>query len=310
MKLIITGCASRLANASLSVLLNDERVKIITGLDIKPSSISHPHFHFHTADVRNNDLATHFVDADAVLHLAFIDDNGLLGRRRFDRDYIRSVNVAGTQNVARLAAEHGVKTLICVSSAIVYGFSRDNPPFVTEDQPLKTVDRFYYAEDKVAVEQWLDEFEHQQPNLRIVRLRPHCILGEHAQPLITALLKQPFHLVFKDPQPLVQCVSEMDVADALLKALFSDVAGAFNLATDQVASLYLVQQHLHRYSPPLPYALVKRLHRLAWRYTSRYGDPGWFEGMQYSLTVSNDKAKQELGWSPTLDLFDCLDATV
>jgi UDP-glucose 4-epimerase len=310
MKLLITGSASRLANASLPVLLNDERVKNIVGFDLKPSSFSHPHFQFHNTDVRDNDLAAHFVDVDAVIHLAFIDDNGLLGQRRFDRDYIRSVNVTGTQNVARLAAEHRVKTLICVSSAIVYGFSRENPPFVTEDQPLKTVERFYYAEDKVAVEQWLDEFEQQQPDLRIVRLRPHCILGEHAQPLITALLKQPFHPVFNDPQPLVQCVSEMDVAGALLRALFSNVTGAFNLATDQVASLYLVQQHLHRYSPPIPYALARRLHRLAWRYTSRYGDPGWFEGMQYSLTVANDKAKRELGWFPTLDLFDCLDATI
>ncbi|MGD8569252.1 MAG: NAD-dependent epimerase/dehydratase family protein [Gammaproteobacteria bacterium] len=310
MKLLITGCASRLANASLPVLLNDQRVKNITGLDVKPSSMSHPRFQFHTADVRDNDLAAYFVDTDAVIHLAFIDDNGLLGRQRFDRDYIRSVNVAGTQNVTRLAAEHKIKTLICVSSAIVYGFSRDNPPFVTEDQPLQSVSNFYYAEDKVAVEQWLDEFEQHRPDMRIVRLRPHCILGQHTQPLVTALLKQPFHLVFKDPQPLLQCVSETDVAGALQRALFSDATGAFNLATDQVASLFLVQQHLHRFSPPLPYAFARHLHRIAWHYTGRYGDPGWFEGMQFSLTVANDKAKRELGWFPTLDLFDCLDATI
>lgn len=108
----------------------------------------------------------------------------------------------------------------------------------------------------------------------------------------------------------MQCVSETDVAGAIQNALFSKARGAFNLATDQVTSLYLAQQHLHRYSPPVPYALATRLHRLAWRYTGRYGDPGWLDAMQYSLTIANDRARNELGWVPTLDLFDCLDVTI
>lgn len=310
MKILITGCASHLANACLPVFLNDQRLTQITGVDLKPSAFTHPDYHPHVADIRSNDLAQHFVDTDAVVHLAFIDNNGTLGKQRFDRDFIRSVNVAGTQNVFQLAAQHKVKTLIYLSSAIIYGFSPQNPHFMAEDQPLNAVKDFYYAEDKVAIEQWLDEFEQQQAALRIVRLRPHCILGQHTQPLLKTILKQPFHLTFNDPQPLTQCISEIDVANAILQALFSDAHGAFNLATDQVASFYLIQKHLHRFSPPLPFGIARRLHQLAWRYSGRYGDPCWLDGMRYSLTVANDKAKQDLKWSPTLDLFECLEATV
>ncbi len=108
----------------------------------------------------------------------------------------------------------------------------------------------------------------------------------------------------------MQCVSEGDVATAISLALFSDACGAFNLATDEVASLYLIQKHLHSFSPPLPYRLARHLHRFAWRHSGRLGDPHWFNSLQYSLTLANDKAKQELNWTPTLNLFDCLDATV
>ncbi|MGD8573215.1 MAG: NAD-dependent epimerase/dehydratase family protein, partial [Gammaproteobacteria bacterium] len=259
MNILITGSASHLANASLPVLLSDSRIDKITGIDAQPSTVNHPAFECLRADICNADLARYFQGIDAVIHLAFIDDNGKLGKRRFDREYIRNFNVSGTENVAQLAAAHSVKTLIVVSSAVVYGFARENPAFVSETQPLTDTRDFYYAEDKVAVERWLDTFEQEQPQLRIVRLRPHCILGEHAQPLIVKLLKQPFHLTFQDPQPLLQCVSEVDVATAILLSLFSDAYGAFNLATDEVASLYLAQKHLHRFSPPLPYGIARRL---------------------------------------------------
>lgn len=310
MNILITGSASHLAGACLPQMFDDPRVTKVTGLDLKPAMTKHPAFHSHVADIRDPAIEHHFRNAEAVIHLAFINQSGVLGKQRCDREYIRSVNVAGTQHVCQLAARHGVNTLVYLSSAIVYGLSGQNPQFMREDQPLHAVEGFYFAEDKVAVEQWLDQFEARQRTLRIVRLRPHFILGPHSQPLLKALLRQPFHLNFRDPQPLLQGVADVDVAGAMRQALFSDARGAFNLATDQVASFYLIQKHLHRYSPALPFSLARTLHQLAWRYSGSYGDPGWFDGMRHSLTIANDKAKQELHWSPTLDLFECLDGTL
>ena len=96
----------------------------------------------------------------------------------------------------------------------------------------------------------------------------------------------------------------------MLQALTRDVRGSFNLATDQVASFYLIQKHLRHYALPLPYSLAKIIHTFAWRYSGRYGDPAWLDCMQYPLTIDNEKAKRELNWAPTLDLFECLDATI
>jgi UDP-glucose 4-epimerase len=310
MNILITGSASHIARACIPVLLEDTRIKKITGIDLNTTNISHPNYQEHIVDIRSEEMARHYAEVDAVIHLAFIVNNGLLGKRRFDRDYIQSVNVAGSQNVFQLAADHKVKTIVHFSSAIVYGASSENAPFIDETQPLKAMSGFYYSEDKVAVEQWLDKFETQNAWQRIVRLRPHAVLGQYAQPLVKSMLKQPFYFIFPDPQPLTQCVSEMDVASAILQSLFSDAHGSFNLATDQVSSFYLIHKHLHSYSIPLPFSLAKHSIQLAWRYTGRFADPAWMDCMRFPLTIDNEKAKRELGWKPTLELFECLDATV
>ncbi|MCI0507135.1 MAG: NAD-dependent epimerase/dehydratase family protein [Gammaproteobacteria bacterium] len=310
MKVLVTGCASHLARACLPVLLDDPRIHHISGIDLKPSGVSHGKYREHLLDIRSNDIAQHLAGIDAIIHLAFVVNNGNLGKQRFDRDYIRSVNVEGSKHVFELAAKQGVRTIIHLSSAIVYGMAKDNPQFITEDRPLKPVSGFYYAEDKVAVEQWLDQFEQQHAALRVVRFRPHVILGENTQPLVKALLRQPCHFMFNDPQPLTQCVSEVDVATAIMQGLVKDVRGSFNLATDEVASLHLIQQHLRGYSLPLPFALAKQIHQWAWRFTGRFGDPAWLDCLQYSLTIDNEKAKRELDWRPKLNLFECLDAAV
>ena len=310
MNILITGCASHIAKACIPVLLDDSRIKKIVGIDLKPSSIRHSKYEEHIDNICSQHLGKYFAEMDTVIHLAFVVNNGVLGNRRFDREHIRRTNVDGSKNVFLLAAEHQVKNLIHFSSAIVYGMSADNPAFIDETHPLAATNGFYYSEDKVAVEKHLDEFEKQHNDLRLVRLRPHVVLGQHTQPLVKSVLNQPFHFLFPDPQPLTQCISEMDVATALQQALFLDVNGSFNLATDQVASFHWIHKHLHKYSLPMPFGISRQAHRLAWRYTGRFGDPAWLDCMQYPLTISNEKAKQTLNWSPTLNLFECLEATV
>ena len=310
MNILITGSASHIARTLIPVLLDDSRIHKIIGIDLNASAISHSKYQEHSVDIRSEQLEEYFNGIDAVVHLAFITNSGTLGERRFDREYIRDINVNGSKNVFQLAETNQVKTLIHFSSAIVYGMSSDNPQFLEETQPLKTVSDFYYSEDKVAVEEWLNEFEQQYPEQRIVRFRPHIVLGQHAQPLLKSMLGQPFHFMFPDPQPLTQCISEVDVATAVLQSLFCDVNGSFNLATDQVASFHWIHKHLHNYSLPMPFALAQQAHKLAWRYSGRFGDPAWFASMKYPLTISNDRAKQELNWRPTLNLFECLEATV
>ena len=64
------------------------------------------------------------------------------------RDSIRSVNVAGTENVLRAAHAAGVERLVFVSSTAVYGVPEKHP--IEEDDPLVGVG--WYGESKIDAE--------------------------------------------------------------------------------------------------------------------------------------------------------------
>jgi len=336
MNVLVTGSAACLAKVLIPRLLDHDSISQVIGVDLRQSTLQHPKYQEHILDIRSPQLAGLLTTTDTVIHLAFIVNSGTLGAQRFDLDHIYSNNVEGSCNVFELARQQKVASIIHLSSAVVYGIngavdsgtvdnrtvnngtadgnvntSTNNPSYMTESQPLQSIPGFHYSEHKVAVEQWLDAFETLPHAPRVVRLRPHAILGENAQPLLKQLLAQPFSFSFPDPQPLTQCVWEQDVATAIVNAALNDnVHGSYNLATDEVASFHFIHHHVHKYSIPMPHALLKQLHKFCWRYTGALGEPGWMASMQQGLTVDNAKAQQDLSWRPTLNLFECLDATL
>jgi len=310
MKLLLTGSASHLARSLLPRLCADTRIKQIIGVDLKPAFLSHAKYQHHQIDIRQRDqLQALMPGMDALIHLAFVVMPGDLKKNRFDRELIRDINVNGSRQVFELACEFRLSSLLHLSSAAVYGAWPDNPPQMTETQPLRAMPGFAYAEDKVAVEQILDELQQRSDAPRIVRLRPHVILGQHAQPLLLYLLRQPFYPRFDDPQPLTQCVWEEDVSDGILRALFSTHHGAFNLAADPPLPFREMIRQQHRISFGLPFPLINALHRWLWKFSGAAGDPAWNKGMQYHLAVSSQRAHSLLGWKPQKSTTEILSTT-
>lgn len=306
MKVLVTGSAGRLAQALLPRLCADPGVERVLGLDINPAPFAHPRFSAHRLDVRSPALGRLMAGCDAVIHLAFVVMRGALGARRHDRSWVRDINVNGSINVFESAARQGARHLIHLSSAAVYGAWPDHPPRIPEHHPHRPQPGFSYAEDKAAVEAWLDGFEARTPNLRLVRLRPHVILGPNAHPLLAFVLRQPFHPRLPDPQPLFQCVWEDDVARAILAALPGHARGSFNLAAEPALPFCDMLRHGRRATLPVPLPLAVAAHRLLWRLTGVAGEPGWVEGLRHSLALDCTRARRELGWRPEMSTEDCL----
>ena len=53
-----------------------------------------------------------------------------------------SFNVVGTQKILDLCVRHGVKKVVVLSSANVYGPLPDNSNFLAEETPLMAADRY------------------------------------------------------------------------------------------------------------------------------------------------------------------------
>lgn len=308
MRVLVTGSSAHLARVLLPRLLGDARISHVTGVDLCPGDFSHPRFSFVRLDVRDPALAAHLAGIDAVVHLAFVVLQGDLKARRNDRAHIRDVNLRGSQNVFTLSERAGVHTLVHLSSAAVYALPLQPAP-AAESHPRAALPGFAYAEDKVALEEWLDGFEREHAGLRLVRLRPHVILGPRAQPFLRALLRAPVCPRLPRPAPLTQCVHEDDVAQAIERALFAPVRGAFNLACEDAASFCDLQRKLHGRVLPLPLALVRGAFYAAWRYGGYGTDPAWLAGMAHTLTLDTTRARTELHWRPHHPTVDaCLKA--
>ncbi len=307
MNVLVTGSASPLARVLLPALVNDTRVKRVIGVDIRTGGFAHPKYRFRAVDTRGPELAVSLGEVDAVIHLGFAAAGRRFGSFRLTRETMRDINVHGTQNVFELAALQGVKHAILLSSAAVYKLDQFHRGSFTENHPRSTLPGFAHAEDRSSIEDWLDGFEPQHPQLRIVRLRPHVIVGPQAEPYVLDTLNTGLAPRFPDPQPLAQCVHEDDVVNAILTALFSDARGAYNLATSNAMAVRDMQQLLHGRVRLLPLTLVRNVLTARWRLSGKGLAPAWVEGLRYNFALHSGRARRELGWKPRYDTVqDCL----
>lgn len=254
----------------------------MTGIDLLAPHYSHPLFSATQGDIRSPDVAARLAGHDALIHLAFV-----VLRGRMSEAEMFDINVTGSHKVFHAARAAGVKRMIHLSSAAVYG----QGVHLNEDAPYAPLPGFLYARHKAHLEQLLAiEFP------ECVRLRPHVILGPHAQPLLRQMLRQPCYPRLPDPQPLLQCVHEEDVGRAVLLALEGDARGAFNLATEDNFSFRDAIRVRHRVSIPLPLWLVRRGVDFAWRRFGWGGEAAWLEGLTRTLLLNCRRAIVQLGW--------------
>jgi len=218
MKVFITGSSSSLAQVLLPRLCERSDIERVTGVDLRPARFHHAKFDALTLDIREPLLAQRMEGHNILINMAFVVLRGHMSEAEmFD------INVKGNHAVFHAARHAGMQRLVHLSSASVYG----SGVHLSEHAPLAPLPRFLYAQHKAHLEQLLAiEFPES------VRLRPHIILGPHAQPLLKQLLNQPCHVRLPRPHPRLQCVHEDDVAQAIMLCLERNVRGPFNLAVE------------------------------------------------------------------------------
>lgn len=295
MRVLVTGSSSHLAQALLPLLSRMPEISGITGIDRQPGLGNHPKFRSIQADLTRIELAPLLSEHDALIHLAFV-----VLRGKIPVHVMRAVNLDASQRLFDAATDAGMARIIHLSSASVYGCGTN----VDEQAPLRPIPGFLYAEHKTGLEHWLAE---RHPH--ITRLRPHIILGKHAQPLLVNLLRQPFYVKLPDPQPLLQCVHEDDVARAIVQALMHPARGAYNLAAPEPFSFREAIIRRHRFAVPIPATAAKFALQLSCKTMGIGGETGWIDGVHNSLTLDCSKAGREFGWQAQIGPWEMLTAS-
>lgn len=295
MKIVVTGSSSCLAQAVLPRLCDAPGVTSVTGVDARPPRYKHGKFRSLTLDIRDPALIEALENQDALVHLAFV-----VLRGRTSEAEMFDINVNAGHKLFHAARRSRVKRLVFVSSAAVYG----GGVHLDETAPLAPHPEFLYARHKAHLERLLEiEFPES------VRLRPHVILGPNAQPLLRRLLNQPFYPRLPDPHPLLQCVHEDDVAEAVWLALACDAHGPYNLAVEDSFSFRDAIRARHQLRIPLPLAVAKSSVELAWRLFGWGGEPAWVDGLARNLMINCRRAAVDLGWRSRHTAAEVLAAT-
>lgn len=238
MRVVVTGATGNVGTSVVASLVGDPGVDEVVGLARRAPAEPLPGAEFRCADVTDSDLASIFRGADAVAHLAWLIQPGR------DESVTSRVNLLGSQRVLRAVVEARVGALIYASSVGAYS-PGPKDRLVDESWPTGGIPTSFYSRHKAAVERQLDALQSEQPDLRVVRMRPGLIFKRAAATEIRRLFVGPLlpRAVLRSelipvspavPGLRFQAVHADDVGDPYRRAVVSDAQGPFNLAADPV----------------------------------------------------------------------------
>jgi UDP-glucose 4-epimerase len=311
MRVVVTGASGNVGTSVLEALGAEPEVREIVGIARRLPEVEMPKVEWVAADVTEDALSPIFSDADAVIHLAWAIQPSR------DEALTERINVLGSRYVFDAAAEAGVPALVYASSVGAYSPGPKQRQ-VDESWPVDGIKTSFYSRHKAAVEEQLDQLEARAPDMRVVRLRPGLIFKSEAASEIRRLFAGPFlpgFLVQKRLVPLIpqvprlrfQAVHSRDVGEAYRQAVVRDVHGAFNIAAEPEIGVEELCEFFGARSFPLPAGALRGAASLSWKLRLQPSSPGWIDLALGVPMMDTTRAREELGWEPTVSSLDALE---
>jgi 1-acyl-sn-glycerol-3-phosphate acyltransferase/nucleoside-diphosphate-sugar epimerase len=207
-------------------------------------------------------------------------------------------DLADAQAFFRECARAGVRHLVLLSSAAVYGASPQNPGLIPESRPTQRTRKETAAGRWLQLEALAAEMlggDVQRAGITI--LRPAPVLVPGGEDYFSSLLGGRFAVTLPGHDPSVQLLDPEDLSGAVCRAVETGGEGVYNVAPGGVIPLRKALRIAGVKRVPVPRTLQRLLRApLARVGVARHAEQ--LEFIRYSWTVSNTKAERELGFSP------------
>ena len=294
----ITGVAgsigSRLA-ARLAARPDDVRV---VGVDVQPLQAGLG-AELRRGDLRTDDVAAMLEGVDVVAHLVSAFDP------RRDGLESASLDIEIVRRLLAAASEAGVRGVVLMSSAMVYGAWPNNPVPLEEDALLRPNPGFSFAAHKAEVERLAAEWHAANPGVRLAVLRPVTAVAPGESSWAARILRAAVTVAAGDDDPPVQFMHLDDLAAAVELAVLGDLSGAYNVAPDGHVSAADVRQLSGTVrGPRVPPQVASWLARFRWRWRLAPTPPGVVPYTRFPWVVSNARLRAA-GWEPQHSNEEC-----
>jgi len=297
--IVITGISGNLGRLITKTLHAEHS---IIGIDQrkfknKPKDVIH-----HQIDARRRKAEDIFRSNPirALIHL------GLVHRIRPTGRNFRDWNTLGTIKLLEYCQRYGVRKVVLLSTAQVYGALPTNSNFLTEDAPL--VGQPGYPEMQALIEwdMYAQSFFWKHPDIETVILRPVHVVGPSVRNVASNYLrlKRPFTLMGFDP--MLQFVHEQDLIQAILLALEPGRRGVFNIVGPGEVPLSRALAELGRDPIGIPHPLAELALSKLWRYGLSGFPPGELPHLRYQCLVDGSRSKEMLGYRPRYSLKETI----
>lgn len=296
---LVTGIAGNLGKA-LTRQLHLESTVI--GVDRRPFPDKPKDVEHHQLDLRKARVDDLFRRRrpEALIHLGISHDP------RMPFSEAHSFNVVGTQKILELCVHHGVKKVVVLSSANVYGPLPNNSNFLTEETPLMAADRYSGVRDLIELDMYAQSFLWRHPEVETVILRPCNIVGPTVRNAPSNFLRLARPATVMGFDPMIQLIHEDDVASAMLLALRPGSRGVYNLVGPGEAPLSAILRELGREPLPVPDFLLRPTLRRLFKSGLVSFPPEELDHLQYLCVVDGSRAARELGWAPRHSLRETI----
>jgi UDP-glucose 4-epimerase len=303
MKVVVTGIAGNLGRVVAKLLHREAEV---IGIDRRPFIGRPKDVEHHQVDVRKRKTDEIFRRhrPDAVLHMGIMHDP------RMSAEDHHSFNVLGTMKVLDCAARYGVKKVVMLSSASVYGPSPDNSNFLPEDAPLMAASRFPSVRDLIEVDMLAHGFFWRQPQTETVVLRPVHIVGPSIKNAPSNYLRLPRPWVMSGFDPMVQLIHMEDVGRAMIEALKPGRKGVYNVTGPGEVPLSSVFRELGSAPRSVPHLVARPLLRTLFKYRLASYPPEELDHIQFLCMVDGSRWARETGWKPQFSMRDTIRAVL
>lgn len=305
-RIAVTGSSGFVGQAIIKLLEEDPEVEQIVAVDVAPT-VDSSKVVWIKADVRDATLGAQLKTAgvNALMHLAFIIEARGNPERMFD------VNVNGTANVLKAAAEAGVDRFLMMSSLAIYGAWPDNPQLLTEEMLPRPNPEDPYGQHKLKAEWMCHSFAEEHPEVAMTIMRPCGIMGPKISAhYITTMMRAPFLPLPRRGRGSAQFIHVEDVARLAVILVKKRARGIYNAAEASTLPWRSIYEKLGRPIISLPRWLLDNLLAFLWRLKLLPIIPVQMAMVSYPAVLSGERAQRVFGFVAYYNIQTTLEQTI